>query len=165
MCFLVLKILAMKKQCGCVSDMCYLMYFFYHCQFIIAVLPSPKVIEPPQNLSTAIGSNAKFSCKFEASTDNEIAQLHWEFNGSDLAGCHEFRERINCTITQQSSGINYITSTVEINSVQADNAGQYTCYCSYNTSTLNVDGVQNIQSEHKSATLSIKPGIVTLEYC
>ena len=155
----------MKKLCGCVSEMCYLMCCFYHCQFIIAVLPSPKVIEPPHNLSMAIGSNANFSCKFEASTDNEIAQLHWEFNDSNLAECHEFRERINCTITQQSSGINYIISTLEIISVQADNAGQYTCYCSYNTSTLNVDGDQTIQSERKSATLSIQPGIVTLEYC
>ena len=118
-------------------------------------MPSPKVLEPPHSLSTDIGSKAVFTCEFEASTDNEIAQLHWEFNGNDLAGCHEFRERINCTITQQSSGINYITSTLEIISVQADNAGQYTCYCSYNTSTLNVDGVQIIQSEHKSATLSI----------
>ena len=161
--FLVLKILVMKKLCGCVSDMCYLM--FYHCQFFTVVVPSPKVIEPPHNLSMAIGSNANFTCKFEASTDNEIAQLHWEFNGSDLAGCHEFRERINCTITQQHNDTNYITSTLEIISVQADNAGQYTCYCSYNTSTLNVDGVQTIQSECMSAILSIQPGIVTLEYC
>ena len=122
-------------------------------------MPSPKVIEPPHNVSIINGSNANFTCKFEASTDNEIAQLHLEFNGSDLAGCHEFRERINCTITQYND-TNVIISTLEIISVQADNAGQYTCYCSYNTSTLNVDGDQTIQSERKSATLSIQPGIV-----
>ena len=39
--------------------------------------------------------------------------------------------------------------------MQTDNAGQYTCYCSYDTSQLNVDGVQVIESDHKSATLSI----------
>ena len=121
-------------------------------------MPSPKVLEPPHSLSTDIGSKAVFTCEFEASTDNEIAQLHWEFNGRDLGGCHEFRQRINCTITQQHNSTNYIKSTLEINPVQADNAGQYTCYCSYNTSTLNVDGVQTVQSEHKSATLSIRAG-------
>ena len=120
-------------------------------------MPSPKVIEPPHSLSTAIGSKAVFTCEFEASTDNKITQLHWEFNGNDLAGCHEFTEIINCTITQQYNGANYITSTLKIHSVQSDNAGKYTCYCSYDTSTLNIDGVQVIQSEHKSATLSIQP--------
>ena len=53
---------------------------------------------------------------------------------------------------------NHITSTLEINKVQANDAGQYTCYCSYNTSTMNVDGGQIIEPEHKSATLSINPG-------
>ena len=139
------------------------MCFVYCYQIFTVVVLSPKVIESPHNLSTAIGSKAVFTCEFEASVDNNIAQLHWAFNGSDLAGCHEVTERINCTITQQYNGTNYIISTLEINSVQTDNAGQYTCYCSYKTSTLNVDGVQTIQSEQKSATLSIQPGIVTLE--
>ena len=122
-------------------------------------MPSPKVLEPPQDLNTTVGSKAVFTCDFEASTDNRIAQIHWEFNGKDLAGCKRFKDRINCTVTQQSTDTNYISSTLEIYSVQADNAGQYTCYCSYNTSMLNVDGVQIIQSEHKSATLSIQSGI------
>ena len=151
----------MKKLCGCVSDMCYLMCCFYLSNFTV-VLPSPKVLEPPHNLNIAIGSKAIFTCEFEASTDNKVAQIHWEFNGSDLAECNKLTERINCTITQYN-GTNNITSTLKINSVQADNAGQYTCYCSYNTSTLNVNGVQIIQSERKSATLSIQPGIITLE--
>ena len=152
----------MKKLCGCVSDMCYLMCCF-HLSNSTVVLASPKVLEQPINLNIAIGSNANFTCQFEASTDNKIAQVHWEFNGNDLAGCNKLTERINCTITQYNNGTNNITSTLKIYSIQADNAGQYTCYCSYNTSTLNVDGVQIIQSEHKSATLSIQPGIITLE--
>ena len=126
---------------------------FYQCQFFTVVVPSPKVMVPPHNLSVTIGSKATFTCEFEASTDNQIAQLHWEFNGSNLAGCQESRDRVNCTITL--NGKNYIKSTLEINSVQANNTGQYTCYCSYNTSTLNVDGGQIIQSERKSATLSL----------
>ena len=63
---------------------------------------------------------------------------------------------INCTVTQSSTDTNYISSTLEIYPVQADNAGQYTCYCSYDTSTLNVDGVKTIQSGRKSATLSVR---------
>ena len=135
--------------------MCYVICCFYRCQFFTVVVPSPKVMVPPHNLSTTVGSKAVFTCEFEASTDKKLAQLHWEFNGSDLAVCQEFRDRINCTITL--NGTNYITSTLEINAVQANNAGQYTCYCSYNTSILNVD-VQIIQSERKSATLYIQPG-------
>ena len=123
---------------------------------LTVVVPSPKVMVPPHNLSVAIGSKAAFTCEFEAYTDNKISQVHWEFNGNDLAGCHESRDRVNCTITL--NGTNYTTSTLEINSVQANNAGQYTCYCSYNTSTLNVDDGQIIQSEHRSATLSIQQG-------
>ena len=136
--------------------MCYLICCFYHCQLFTVVVPSPKVMVPPHNLSVATGSKAVFTCEFEASTDSKISQLHWEFNGSDLAGCQEFRDRVNCTIAL--NGTNYIISTLEIYSVQANNAGQYTCYCSYNTSTLNIDGGQIIQSERKSATLSIYPG-------
>ena len=119
-------------------------------------MPSPKVLEPPHNHTATVGSTAVFTCDFEASTDSKIAQIHWEFNGDDLAGCRRFQDRINCTVTQNSTGTNYISSTLEIYSVQADNAGQYTCYCSYDTSVLNVDGVQVIQSDHKSATLSVQ---------
>ena len=126
--------------------------------FSLVVVPSPKVLEAPRNLNTSVGSKAVFTCDFEASTDDKIAQIHWEFNGDDLAGCKRFQDRINCTVTQNSTDINYISSTLEIYSVQADNAGQYTCYCSYNTSILNVDDVQIIQSDHKSATLSVQPG-------
>ena len=121
-------------------------------------MPSPKVLEPPCNVNTTVGSKAVFTCHFEASTDNKIAQIHWEFNGTDLAGCKRFQHRISCTVTQNSTDTNYISSTLEIYSVQADNAGQYTCYCSYNTSILNVDDVQIIQSDHKSATLSVQSG-------
>lgn len=121
-------------------------------------MPSPKVIEEPHNLNIAIGSKAVFTCGFEASTNNEITQIHWEFNDNDLEGCN------NCTVTQQSTDPNYISSTLEIYSVQAENAGQYTCYCSYNTAILNVD-VQSIQSDHQSATLSILLGTQITQYC
>ena len=124
-------------------------------------MPSPKVLEPPRSLSTTAGSKAVFTCDFEASTDNKIAQIHWEFNGDDLAGCRRFQDRINCTVTQNSIDTNYISSTLEIYSVQAENDGRYTCYCSYNTSILNVDGIQVIQSDRKSATLSLHSG----RYC
>ena len=60
--------------------------------------------------------------------------------------------------------MNYISSTLTIYSVQADNAGQYTCYCSYNTSLLNVDSDQVIESDHKSATLSVHSGRWLLYY-
>ena len=63
---------------------------------------------------------------------------------------------INCTVTQSSTDTNYISSTLEINPVQADNAGQYTCYCSYDTSTLDVSGAPTIRSDRKSATLSVR---------
>ena len=45
-------------------------------------MPSPKVIKPPCNLNVTVGSKAVFTCDFEASTDNTIAQIHWEFNGN-----------------------------------------------------------------------------------
>ena len=64
-------------------------------------------------------------------------------------------------MTQQSTDTNYISSTLEIFPVQADSAGQYTCYCSYNMKILNVDEVTNIQSDHKSATLSTSESIGT----
>ena len=124
------------------------------------VLPSPKVLEPPRNFKTTIGSKAVFTCDFKASTDSKISQIHWEFNGTDLAGCKRFQDMINCTITQSSTDKNYISSILEIYPVQADNAGLYTCYCFYDTSTLNVDGAQVIQSDHKYATLSVSLGIV-----
>ena len=131
----------------------------------IDVVPSPKVIEPPHNLSTTVGSTAVFTCDFEAATDNRISQIHWVFNGNnDLAGCKRFQDRINCTVTQNSPDTNYISSTLEIHSVQADNAGQYTCYCSYDTDALNVDDVQVIQSDQKSATLSVQSGTKHCSY-
>ena len=154
--FLVLAISLRRTLPGCVSSICYKCVAYL--QFFVVVVPRPKVIEPPGNVTTAVGSKAVFTCDFEATTDNKIAQIHWLFNGSDLAGCSRFQESINCTVTQQSTDKNHISSTLTIYSVQADNAGQYTCYCSYDTNLLNVDGVQVIESEHKSATLSIPPG-------
>ena len=124
-------------------------------------MPSPRVFEPPHDLHVIVGSKAVFTCDFEASTDSKIAQIHWEFNSDDLAGCRRFQDGINCTVTWNSIDTNRISSTLEINSVQADNAGQYTCYCSYDTSVLNVDGVPVIQSDRKSATLSVQSGIAT----
>ena len=102
----------------------------------IVVLPSPKVIGLPRNLIATVGSTAVFTCNLEATTDNQIAQIHWLFNGNDLAGCNRFNNSINCTVTQQFNGTNIITNTLTVYPVQADNAGQYTCYCSYNTSLL-----------------------------
>ena len=130
----------------------------YIYQFFIDVVPRPKVTEPPENVSTNVGSKAVFTCGFEAATDNKIAQIHWLFNGNDLAGCNTFNNSINCIVTEESNGTNIITSTLTIYPVHADNAGQYTCYCSYNTSLLNVDGVQVIESDHKTATLSVQSG-------
>ena len=122
------------------------------------VVPSPKVLEPPHNLNATIGSKAIFACDFEASTDSKISQIHWEFNGTDLAGWERFQDRIKCIVTNSSTDTNHITSTLEIYPVQADNAGQYTCYCFYDTSALNVEGAQIIQSDYKSATLSVLSG-------
>ena len=132
-------------------------------QFFIAVVPSPKVLESPHNLNTTVGSKAVFTCNFEAATDNITARIHWLFNSIDLTGCDKIMDKIKCTVTQQSIGANRISSILTIYPVQADNAGQYTCYCSYDTSLLNVDGVQVIESENTSATLSVvasgaKPG-------
>ena len=145
----------MKKLPGCVSILHVLSIMHLS---VIDVVPSPKVLEPPYNLSLTVGSKAVFTCDFKAATDNKIAQTHWLFNGRDLAECSRFNTNTNCTVTQQSTDKNYISSTLTIYSVQADNAGQYTCYCSYNTSLLNVDGIQVIESDHKSATLSIQSG-------
>ena len=130
-----------------------LIYITQSIMIFAVVLPSPEVLEPPRNFNAAIGSKAVFTCDFKASTDSRISQIHWELNGTDLAGCKRFQDMINCTVTQSSTDTNYISSTLEIYPVQADNAGQYTCYCSYDTSTLNVDGVKIIQSDRKSATL------------
>ena len=121
-------------------------------------MPIPKVLRAPRNVNVTIGSKAVFICDFQASNDSRISLIHWEFNGIDLAGCRRFQDMINCTVTQSSPDTNYISSTLEIYPVQADNAGQYTCYCSYDTSTLNVDGAPIIQSDHKSATLSVLSG-------
>ena len=119
-------------------------------------MPRPRVLGSPRNLNLTVGSAAVFICDFQSTTDNKIAQIHWLFNGTDLAGCNRFKDRIKCTVTQQSTDKNYISSTLTIYPVQADNAGQYTCYCSYDTSLLNVDGVQSIESDHISATLSVQ---------
>ena len=145
-------------MCKCMT--CILKCVVYIYQFFIDVVPKPKVLEPPHNITKTVGSTAVFSCDFEAATDNKITQIHWLFNGRDLAGCSRFQENINCTVTQhvQSIDKNYISSTLTVYPVQADNAGQYTCYCSYNTSLLNVDSVQVIESDHKSATLSVQSG-------
>ena len=124
----------------------------------IDVVPRPKVVEPPENVITIVGYKAVFTCNFEAATDNEISQIHWLFNDRDLAGCSRFEDSIKCTVTQQSTDKNCISSNLAIYPVQADNAGQYTCYCSYDTSLLNVNSVQVIESEHKSATLSVQSG-------
>ena len=124
--------------------------------FFVVILPSPKVLQPPHSLSTAIGSKAVFTCNFEAAADKKITQIHWLFNGRHLAECSIFKDSIDCkVVTKLSTDKNYISSNLTIYPVQADNAGQYTCYCSYNTSLLNVDSVQVIESEHKSATLSV----------
>ena len=136
------------------------MCYFYLSNFI-DVMPSPKVLESPHNLKTTVGSKAIFTCDFESTTDTKVAQIHWLFNGRDLAGCSRFKDIINCTVTQSTSK-NYISSTLAIYPVQADNAGQYTCYCSYDTSLLNVDGVQVIESERKSATLSVQSAGATI---
>ena len=125
-------------------------------------MPRPKVLEPPRNLNTTVGSKAVFTCNFEAATDNKISQIHWLFNGNDLAGCSRFNNSLNCTVTRQSTDKNYISSTLTIYPVQADNAGQYTCYCSYDTSLLSVDGVQVIESDHKSATLAVQSGTTNM---
>ena len=141
-------------MCKCMT--CIIKCVVYIYQFIIDVVPRPKVLEPPRNINVTVGSTAVFICDFESATDNEVAQIHWLFNGSDLAGCNKFKDSISCTVTQQSTDKNYISSTLTIYPVQADNAGQYTCYCSYDTSLLNVDGVQVIESDHKSATLIVQ---------
>ena len=128
-------------------------------------MPKPEVKEPLHNLDVTVGSTAVFTCDFKASTDNKITKIHWEFNNTDLAECRRLKNKINCTVTQYSSDTNYISSSLTIHSVQPNNVGNYTCYCSYNTSVLNVNGVQVIQSEHKSAVLSIQSGneIITVE--
>ena len=132
--------------------------FVYICRSIIAELPSPEVLGPAHDVTTAVGSTAVFTCEFESTTGTKKIQIHWLFNGKDLAGCSRFQESINCTVTLQTTHKNYISSTLTIYSVQADNAGQYTCYCSYDKKYLNVDSDQSIESEHKSATLSIQSG-------
>lgn len=122
-------------------------------------MPSPKVLEPPHNLSTTAGSKAVFTCHFEASTDKRITQIWWEFNGKYLAGPGQKRFQ-DYAVTQHSNDTNYIAGTLEIYSVQAGNAGQYTCYLNYDERGLNVNPQgQFIQSERKSATLSVQPGI------
>ena len=129
----------------------------FYLSIFIDVVPSPKVLGSPHDVKTTVGSKTIFTCDFKSTTDTKVAQIHWLFNGRDLAGCSRFKDIINCTVTQSTSK-NYISSTLTIYPVQADNAGKYTCYCSYDTSLLNVDGVQAIESEHKSATLSIQSG-------
>ena len=131
---------------------------YFYLSILIDVVPSPKVLEPPHNLNATVGSKAVFTCDFESATDTKVAQIHWLFNDTehDLKGCSRFKDIISCTVTQSTSK-NYISSTLTIYPVQANNAGQYTCYCSYDTSLLNVDGVQVIESERKAATLSVQP--------
>lgn len=119
------------------------------------------------NVTVTVGSRATFTCDFKASTDNKITQIHWEFNGKDLAGCRRYNDRINCTVSQQSTDSNYVSSTLVVYPVQSDNAGQYSCYCSYDTNNLNIDHdtVKSIQSDHKTATLSIKSGTSIVQCC
>ena len=141
------------------------MYCIMCCLYLpifIDVVPRPKVLEPPSDLNTTVGSKAIFTCDFETTTDTKIAQIHWLFNDSDLAGCNRFKDRINCTVTQQSTDKNYISSTLTIYPVQADNVGQYTCYCSYDISLLSVGGIEVIESDHKSATLAVQSGTTNM---
>ena len=138
-----------------VHGMYCLMCIVYIYLSIFIDVPKPKVLGSPRSLNITDGSTAVFTCNFETATDNEIAQVHWLFNGNDLAGCNRFNNSINCIVTQQSTYKNYISSNLTIYSVQTNNAGQYTCYCSYNTSLPNVNGVHVIKSDHKSATLVV----------
>ena len=119
--------------------------------YLIAVVPSPNLLMRLYNTYDDIitaGSKTYLWCYFESATDTKISQIHWLFNSSDLAGCSRFENSINCTVIQQSIDENHITSTLIIHPVQTENVGLYTCYCSYNTSLLNVDGVQVIESDH-----------------
>ena len=120
-------------------------------------MPSPNLLMRLYNTYDDIitaGSKTYLWCYFESSTDTKITQIHWLFNGSGLAGCSRLENSINCTILQQSIDKNHITSTLIIHPVPTENAGQYTCYCSYNTSLLNVNGVQVIESDHVAVNMS-----------
>ena len=123
-------------------------------------------MEPPRSLSTTAGSKAVFTCGFEASTDERITQIWWQFNGKYLAGPGQKRFQ-NYAVTWSSNDTNYIFGTLEIYSAQADNVGQYTCYCNYDERALDVNTSGFIQSDHKSAMLSVQPGIVMhcTQYC
>ena len=85
-------------MCKCMT--CIIKYVVYIYQFFIDVVPRPKVLEPPHNVNTIVGSTAVFSCDFESATDNKIAQIHWLFNNKDLKGCSRYKDIINCTVTQ-----------------------------------------------------------------
>jgi len=130
------------------------LYCIFKCQFLLAVLPSPKVVDAPENVSANIGSTVKFNCGFQTTTNTSIAQIHWLYNGEDIEQ-YKIGHDLSANITNSSYKDSYILSTLAIYSVQADNAGEYSCYCSYDKTKLDIEHPGTIQSDVKFANLNV----------
>jgi len=111
-------------------------------------------LDPPTNVSTDVGSTVTFTCGFQTTTNTSIAQFHWLFNGIDIIDYKRAHD-LNANVTNVPRGVNYILSTLTIYSIQADYAGEYSCYCAYDKTKLNVDNPGAIQSNVKVANLNI----------
>jgi len=110
------------------------------------------LLNPPTNVNTVVGSTVNLTCGFQTTTNTSIARFHWLYDGRDIV---DYKTAHNLNVTNVPRGINYIQSTLIIYLVQADYAGNYSCYCSYDKTKLDVDDPGAIQSDIKSANLNV----------
>ncbi|XP_065884455.1 uncharacterized protein [Dysidea avara] len=120
----------------------------------MTVLPSPKMLDPPTNVSADAGTTVNFTCEFQTTTDTAIVQFHWLYNDVDIED-YKRTHNLDAKVTNVPYMDNCIVSTLTIYSIQHSNAGEYSCYCSYNKTKLDVDHSGTIKSNVMSANLNV----------
>jgi len=111
-------------------------------------------LNPPTNVSADTGSTVEFKCGISTTRDTSIAQIHWLYNGTDIE-MYKRDHYLNATVTNNLDYEDYILSTLTIYSIEQSNAGEYSCYCSYDKTKLSVDYAGTIKSTAKSASLNV----------
>ena len=111
---------------------------------------------PSPNTSVEIdeGYFTEFTCIYNASTNPNITIAIWKFNGRILDDNSSHYEMITKYGTDPANTY-HILSVLNLLSIATENAGNYTCQCIYNTSTLY--SKEQFYSEAKSFHLKIKP--------
>ena len=112
------------------------------------------MLDPPTNVSADAGTTVNFTCEFQTTTDTAIVQFHWLYNDVDIED-YKRTHNLDAKVTNVPYMDNCIVSTLTIYSIQHSNAGEYSCYCSYNKTKLDVDHSGTIKSNVMSANLNV----------